>query len=254
MSDLPGREHPSAMERLRIRWVRSERGGLAPGRRAFAWPAPPAEQGIPGARAQDKGETRMPRRALTLVVGAVIVIVLGAIPANAQQPQVLRQDDTVAGRTVNAWVAPYAKWNWERFKPTNCQAGQRGRMFFLPASGPGNHTASCTVDVGTPVMATPATLLCSGVRDVPTCLDPQVQHQVKQAGVKIDGVPLRVRPRDWVTKSGFSMGGGPGAAAGYYYVLDGLSVGTHTIVLFTRVRPPGQPAFRSRMTITLVVR
>ena len=178
----------------------------------------------------------MPRRALMLAVGAVVAMTLGAIPANAQAPQVLRQDDTVAGRTVTAWTAPHAKWLWERFKPKNCQAGQRGRMFFLPASGPGTHTANCTVEAGKPVIMTPAAILC--VDDVPICLDPQRQRDVKQAGVKIDGVPLRVRPGDWVTKSGFRLGGGAGAAAGYFYVLDGLPAGTHTIVLFTRVTLP----------------
>ena len=79
------------------------------------------------------------------------------------------------------------------------------------------------------------------------------QGFVPNKGVKIDGVPLRVRPGDWVRKAGFRMGGGAGAAAGYFYVLDGLSPGTHTIVLFTRVEPPGA-VFRSRMTVTLTVR
>ena len=194
----------------------------------------------------------MPRRALTLVVGAVVAIALGAIPANAQEPQVLRQDDTVAGRTVTAWTAPYSKWLWERAKPKNCQAGQRGRMFFLPAAGPGNHTADCTVEQGTPVIILPAGILC--VDDTRLCLDPRRQRDVKQVGVKIDGVPLRVRPGDWVSKSGFRMGGGAGAAAGYFYVLDGLSLGTHTIVLFDKVVLPDKSVFRARMTVTLTVR
>ena len=89
--------------------------------------------------------------------------------------------------------------------------------------------------------------------DASASMTPACASAARATRVKIDGVPLRVRPGDWVRKAGFRMGGGAGAAAGYFYVLDGLSPGTHTIVLFTRVEPPGA-VFRSRMTVTLTVR
>ena len=65
-------------------------------------------------------------------------------------------------------------------------------------------------------------------------------------GVKIDGVPLRVRPRDWTGRHGFEIDGTRGATAGHYFVLDGLTGGRHTIVLF--VRAEKDVIFRARTT------
>jgi hypothetical protein len=57
-----------------------------------------------------------------------------------------------------------------------------------------------------------------------------------------------------LVKHGYPLAGGVGAAAGYFYVLDGLSAGIHTIVLFDRIETPGDPVFRARMTVALTVR
>jgi hypothetical protein len=201
----------------------------------------------------------MPGRALMLVMGAVVAFALGAMPVNAQDqaPRVLRGDDVVAGRSVTAWTAPYSTWLVERSKPKDCAAGQRGRMFFLYSSGGGAVRVNCTVDAGAPVMVLPAGIICwDDTRRVVArdCLTPANRDAVKQVGVKIDGVPLRIRPRDWVGRHGFRIESTPAATAGYYFVIDGLSPGRHTIALFDRVEPPGEPVFRARTIATLTVR
>jgi hypothetical protein len=174
------------------------------------------------------------------------------VPAGAQAPapQVLRGTDVVAGRTVTAWTAPMVTWLVERNKPKDCQAGQRGRMFFLPSSTGGNLRADCTVAAGTPVMILPAGIIT--IDETRFGIDPARQDDVVRVGVKIDGVPLRVRRSDWVRKHGFRLKGGGGATSGYYYAISGLAPGAHTIVLFDRVEPPGL-VFRARTTISLTV-
>ena len=196
-----------------------------------------------------------PRKAPLLALATAAALGAAAAPgnANAQGPRVLSGDQVVAGRTVTAWSAPMATWLVERAKPTDCNAGQRGRMFFLYSAGGGHAKVDCTVAAGTPLMILPAGIICWD-KDVPMCLSPKRRREVVQVGVKIDGLPLKVRRRDWTSKSGFKIRGAPGSTAGYYYVLDGLAPGPHTIVLFDRVEPPGAGVSRARTTISLTVR
>ena len=68
----------------------------------------------------------------------------------------------------------------------------------------------------------------------------------------MNGVPVKVRPRDWIGRHGFQVNGTRGATAGYYFVLDGLAAGRHEIVLFARFER--DVIFRARTTISLTVR
>lgn len=192
------------------------------------------------------------RWAAAAVLGALAALAALPVPASGAPPQVLRQDDRVAGRTVSAWLEPYSRWLLDLADPRDCRKGQRGRMFFLPASTGGSERATCTVPPGKPVILSPAGVTCirSGLS---FCLAPARRREAVQVGVKIDGAPLRIRPADWISRRGFRIGRDRAATAGYYYVLRGLAAGPHTIVLFVRYQAPDEPVFRARMTVRLTV-
>jgi hypothetical protein len=193
---------------------------------------------------------------LVAVGAAALAVGVAPAAAHAQGPQVLSGEQVVAGRTVTAWAAPMATWLIERAKPTDCQAGQRGPMFFLYSSSGGHVKVDCTVQAGLPVMVLPAGVICWDEEEpgdeARFCMSPQRRREVVQVGVKVDGVPFKVRPRDWTGRHGFRIRDTPAATGGYYFAITGMEPGAHTIVLFDRIKAPGV-RFRARTTISLTV-
>lgn len=203
-------------------------------------------------------------------VVAVVALIGGgalALPGVASAAPVVHRGptDTVLGRTMASWSAPFLTWAFERSsvdfstrRPAwgDCAKGQRGRMFFLPTSFGGTQRVACTVAAGTPVLMTPAGSI-STAPDREYSLDLARRDEVVQVGLRIDGVPVAIRDRDWVRKTGFRLrfpGERPAPAAfgGYVFVVTGLDPGVHEVVLFDRIVDQSG-VFRARMTVTLTV-
>jgi hypothetical protein len=171
----------------------------------------------------------------------------------------------VLGRTVASWSVPFIKWAFERSSadfskrtPTwgDCATGQRGRVFFLPIALGGTARVACTVAAGVPVIMSPAGAT-STAPERGYALDLARRDEVAQVGLKIDGVPVRIRAGDWVRKKGFPLRlpgerSAPGALGGYNFIVTGLDPGVHEVVLFDRIVAPGI-VFTARMTVTLTV-
>jgi hypothetical protein len=202
-------------------------------------------------------------------LGVACVVGGGAalLPGVASAAPVVHRgaSDTVLGRTIPSWSVPFVTWAFERSSadfskrtPTwgDCATGQRGRVFFLPMALGGTQRVACSVAVGTPVLMSPAGAT-STAPERAWALDLARRDQVVQVGLKIDGVPVRIRARDWVRKTGFSLRlpgerRAPGAFGGYNFIVTGLDPGVHEVVLFDRIVAPGV-VFTARMIVTLTV-
>jgi hypothetical protein len=199
------------------------------------------------------------RAALLAAALALVAGVLASPVAPAAPPpfEVLRGGDVVAGRTVRAWTGPYTVWDVERRKRSDCRAGQRGRMFFLPTSDGGNQRADCEVPLHRPVFLMPAGLECwdfdSVEQLVTDCRAPSIRRLVRRVEVTVDGRPIAVRAGDWTGRHGFRVKGTPAAVSCYCYAIRNLAPGPHRIALYDEIAPPGEPVFRARMTIRLEV-
>ena len=210
---------------------------------------------------------RRGRPAVPLAFAALIGGGAALLPGAATAAPVVHRgpSDTVLGRTVASWTPSFLKWAFERSSadfstrtPTwgDCATGQGGRVFFLPISFGGTQRVACTVAAGVPVLMSPAGLTVTGP-DRAFALDLARRDEVVQVGMKIDGVPVRIRARDWVRKTGFSLklpGERPAPAAfgGYNFLATGLDPGVHEVVLFDRIVAPGL-VVRARMIVSLTV-
>jgi hypothetical protein len=211
--------------------------------------------------------SRHGRRAAALGVACVVGGGAALLPGVASAAPVVHRgpSETVLGRTIPSWSVPFIKWAFERSSadfskrtPTwgDCATGQRGRVFFLPIALGGTQRVSCTVAAGTPVMMSSAGATATAPERA-WALDLARRDEVVQVGLKIDGVPVRIRKEDWVRKTGFSLRlpgerPGPGALGGYNFIVTGLDPGVHEVVLFDRIVAPGV-VFKARLIASLTV-
>jgi hypothetical protein len=184
--------------------------------------------------------------AVALGGGAAAVASAQSAPAG---PQISRSTDAVAGRTVVAWAAPFARFQAERARLSDCARGQRGLVFFIPASRGGNGRTSCTVSSTQPIMVSPAAFVCT-VPDRGFCTDTARINDVRRVRTTIDGQPVTLRQFDWVSRQSFRVDGAQASVAGYMYIISGLAPGRHTIVAEATFRSPTE-RFRTTASITV---
>ena len=190
------------------------------------------------------------RAAVALIAAAALAGAAGAAgqtpPAG---PQISRSTDGVAGRTVIAWAAPFARFQVERARLSDCSRGQRGLVFFIPGSTGRNARTSCTVPASQPIMVSPAAITCT-VPKRGFCTDPARTNDVRRARITIDGKPVPVRQFDWVSRQAFRMKGQHASVGGYMYIVRGLAPGQHTIVASATFLDPTE-RFRTTASVTV---
>ncbi len=199
----------------------------------------------------------MSPRALLLALLAGVVLAAGAVAAAGQTapsgPAIARSSEGVAGRTVIAWTAPFAQYQLERARRSDCQRGQRAKVFFVPAATGPNQTTSCTVPAGLPVMVVASGFVCTApLRGF--CTDTARINDVRRVRFAIDGAPVTIRQFDWVSRQAFRIAGEQAAVAAYAYIISGLAPGEHTITTSATERVPLEPPSRVGMTATITVR
>ena len=191
-------------------------------------------------------------RATIAILAAALAV--GAAAAWGQSapagPTVARSSQGVAGRTVIAWSAPFAQFQAERARRSDCSRGQRSLVLFIPAAQGPDQRTSCTAELNQSVMISPAGIICT-VPDRGFCTDTARINDVRRVHLSIDGVPVKVRQFDWVSRQAFRVDGTEASVAGYMYIISGLPAGEHTIVAAATFRNPTQ---RFRMTATVTVR
>jgi hypothetical protein len=193
-------------------------------------------------------------RAAAAALAVAAVAGGGAAVASAQSspsgPQISRSTDAVGGRTVVAWAAPFARFQVERGRLSDCSRGQRGVVFFIPGSSGPNGRTSCTVPATLPIMVSPATIICTAP-DRGFCTDTARINDVRRVRTTIDGRPVTLRQFDWVSRQAFRVDGQQASVAGYMYIISGLAPGRHTIVASATFLNPTQ---RVRTAATITVR
>lgn len=142
---------------------------------------------------------------MALVAGVALAAGAGAAAGQSGTSgvQSSRSVDAVAGRTVIAWSAPFARYQ-ERGGPADCGRGQRGLVLFIPIARGPNQRTSCTAEVNQAVMVSPAATTCTPP-DRGLCTDFALVNDVRRVRITIDGVPVRLRPFDWVSRQGFRV-------------------------------------------------
>jgi hypothetical protein len=165
-------------------------------------------------------------------------------------PQISRSTDAVAGRTVVAWAGPFARFQADRARPSDCARGQRGLVFFIPGATGTNQRTDCTVPAGQQILVSPAWFICH-VPQRGFCTDTARINDVRRVRVTIDGAPVTVRQFDWVSQS-IPIEGRPAAVAGYVYIIGGLTPGDHTIATSATTRL-GRATLLRRMTASVTV-
>jgi hypothetical protein len=191
------------------------------------------------------------RAAVALIAAAALAGAAGAAAGQTPPagPQISRSTDGVAGRTVIAWAAPFARFQVERARLSDCSRGQRGLMFFIPGSTGRNARTSCTVPATQPIMVSPAAIICT-VPDRGLCTDTARINDVRRARILIDGKRVPVRQFDWVSRQAFRIKGQQASVAGYMYIVRGLAPGQHTIVASATFLNPTE-RFRTTASVTV---
>lgn len=192
------------------------------------------------------------RAAAALIVAGTLAGAAGAAAGQSPPagPQLSRSTDGVAGRTVIAWAAPFARFQ-DGARPSDCARGQRGLVFFIPpATGPSQRT-QCTVAAGRPILVSPAGLVCT-VPDRGFCTAAERINDVRRVRLTIDGAPVTIRQFDWVSRQAFRLDGEQAAVAGYVYIIRGLAPGAHTIATSATTRV-GRRALGRRMAAAVTV-
>ena len=158
-------------------------------------------------------------RAAAAALAVAAVAGGAAAVASAQSspsgPQISRSTDAVGGRTVVAWAAPFARFQVERGRLSDCSRGQRGVVFFIPGSSGPNGRTSCTVPATLPIMVSPATLICTAP-DRGFCTDTARINDVRRVRTTIDGRPVTLRQFDWVSRQAFRVERAAGLGGGLH--------------------------------------
>jgi hypothetical protein len=196
------------------------------------------------------------RRVLVIVTLAVVLL---AVPAGASSGRsgkdgrlYFTSGSRPFGTSFSQWSARWSEWAFglpvprnPLADPANCNVGQHGPVFLLPAAIGPDTVASCSVPEGKGVLVTPGGSITSTATGDGTT-GRQLAKAAKAAtdvlsdfSASVDGVALPVTrfrtsalftlalPRNNL----FGVPGGDTRAAinGYFMILKPLPVGTHTI-------------------------
>lgn len=175
------------------------------------------------------------------------------------------------GRWLNWAVTPPAATN-PLANPKNCKITPQpgNRVWFLTPSSGGKLTQSCTIPRARAIFVPIAGNLgfAETPKDTFATLRPGAVIVFKEASVlqaSIDGQPVpglrsyKSQTRNLLLRlpgnNIFQLAPGPTrfVAAGFNLLVTGLSPGKHTIVTYTELKSPGQPAFKAGMTYRLTI-
>ena len=191
-------------------------------------------------------------RAASLLI-AVMSIGVIASRASAGPKFAYPLHSSPRGSTYTTWSENWVAWAFGTpvpsnalADPANCDVGQDGAVFFLPVSGGGDVSATCTVPAGKPILVTPGgDLEIQGVTADTIAAANQNLHAwvsaITEVSVTIDGRPvpdvqgsLLFSPTFTLTLPADNLYGArsgeySAVTGGYFLILRPLPPGQHTI-------------------------
>lgn len=197
----------------------------------------------------------------TIVLAGMLLFGAVSAPAGAApdpESAAFGPHSSPLGVSYRQWAVRWSRWAFSTptpqnalADPANCDLGQAGPAFFLPAGSGGAHTATCNVPAGQPIVVVPAGVVSTantGGGDTAAELRADarsVADTVRRPTIVIDGQagpdPARFRRQAVFTLTMpednlFGVAAGPTLAAVDVdlVVLQPLPVGQHEITLNAR--------------------
>lgn len=195
-------------------------------------------------------------RSISVVIVLTLVLAAFVAPASARSRVAYPLGSRPFGSTYTTWAERWIAWAFGTpvpsnalADPANCDVGQSAPVFFLPVSGGGAVSATCTVPAGSAILVTPGgDLEIQGVTADTIEAAEQNLHAfvsaITDVEVTIDGHPVPEVTRFLLFSPAFTLtlpsdnlygapaGSYPAVTGGYFLILYPLPVGEHTITAF----------------------
>jgi hypothetical protein len=195
-------------------------------------------------------------RAVAVALALALVLAASSAPAFARNRVAYPAGSKPFGSSYTTWAERWVAWAFGTpvpsnalADPANCDVGQSAPVFFLPVSGGGPVSATCTVPAGSAILVTPGgDLEIQGVTADTIEAAEQNLHgfvsSITDVEVTVDGqaVPgltrfLLFSPVFTLTLPSDNLYGAPAGSysavtGGYFLILYPLSIGEHTITAF----------------------